>query len=268
MLGIVLHTHTRNHKQIQSGWVSALKVSKRPGDQVQYTAQNILELLQSKKKAYDLWPPINQPPFSCPWWPSLQIGGMGGISKMALEEGCSKISKSEVAIAAMRWSQISDETSIFTSRIEQQLDLLKIERWRWRPTSDLTWKTKSLRCRKFQHLEPWVSAVVEKTTVKWQVKRALAALEPETILWYMHVLCIVYIFYIASIYDQRKFSWETSELRGTVIFNIHSHHHVNHIIMSNVNHPSSSSCGMKQFGRVWIHSWKRSRGRNPLVLFG
>jgi hypothetical protein len=115
--------------------------------------------------------------------------------------------------------------------------LLKIERWRWRPTSDLTWKTKSLRCRKLQYLEPWVSAVVEETKVKWQVKRALAALEPETILWYMHVLCIVYIFYIASytIYDQRKFSWETSELRGTVIFN-HSHHHVNHIIMSTIRH--------------------------------
>ena len=33
-----------------------------------------------------------------------------------------------------------------------------------------------------------------------------------------------------------------------------------------VNHQSSSSWEMEQFGRTWIHGWKRSRARNSVCL--
>jgi len=53
---------------------------------------------------------------------------MGGISKMALDEGCSKISKSEVAIAAMRCLKFLVKHQFLHRELSNSWILLKIER--------------------------------------------------------------------------------------------------------------------------------------------
>ena len=56
---------------------------------------------------------------------------------------------------------------------------------------------------------------------------------------------------------QRKFSWNTSELRTIVMVSAafppscQPHNHV--------NHPSSNSWEVEQFGNVWIHGWRNSQ---------
>ena len=46
----------------------------------------------------------------------------------------------------------------------------------------------------------------------------------------------------------------------------HSHHRVNHIIMSTTHRQVIGKCNVQQIGNAWVQVWKDSRARNPAFL--